>query len=189
MPWSASWTNYFYSKCLKCFKGHIDEFVEEPFSLKLCLTWFSIVVILTHYFIHTCLFHVQYQVSASVMMYRLFCKYLFLLLNYYYFRSSFSRSFLDHNSQIITAFNAKMLLRVQTSNSFLYRVCISPFMFVQNIRAVCANQTISTSWPSCKSKTDIVLIIFYSLMLAVKDTLNPSFKLALKVPLVQEVRS
>lgn len=88
LPWSASWTEYFYRKCFKRFKGHTDVFVGELLSLKLCLTrGFSLCCYFDTLLIHTCLFHVQYQASASVMMYKLLCKY--LLLNYYCFRSEF----------------------------------------------------------------------------------------------------
>lgn len=43
-----------------------------------------------HRFIRTCLFHVQFEVSASVALQR--CKYLCLLLNYY-FSSEFPKAF------------------------------------------------------------------------------------------------
>lgn len=82
---------------------------------------------LNHCFICTCLFNVQYEVSASVMLHRFLCKYLCLLLNYY-FSSEFPKAFkcsimmfpLKNKSNACDNFNSKMLLRVQTSGYFLY---------------------------------------------------------------------
>lgn len=74
--------------------------------------------------------------SASVTLHRFLCKYLCLLLNYY-FSSEFPnisvRPWCFHwkkNSNACDSFNPKMLLGVQTEDSFLYWVCICPFMFV-----------------------------------------------------------
>lgn len=53
---------------------------------------FPISIIFNHCFIRTCLFHVQYEVSASVTLHRFLCKYLCLLLNYY-FNSQFPKAF------------------------------------------------------------------------------------------------
>lgn len=71
--------------------GHTDVFVEERLSLS-HTHGFPFLLFLSHYFICTCLFHVQYEVSASVMLHRFLCKYLSLLLNYY-FRSEVPKAF------------------------------------------------------------------------------------------------
>lgn len=121
--------NIFYEKFLK---GHTGVFVEEPLSifLKLFLSHLgfpiSIIFKTLFQFLRTCLFHVQYEVSASVTLHRFLCKYVCLLLNYF-LSSGFPKAF----KCWIAIFplgkkcNPKMLLRVQTYRTVFYTKCVS----------------------------------------------------------------
>lgn len=112
----------------------------------------------------TCLFHVQYDMSASVTLHKLLCKYQCLSLNYC-FRSELSGA-LDvspqchHRKKKTSVTILKCFWDYRPRKVFFTKcVCVLLCLF-QKVRAICAKQTFSTSWPSCIVKHRHMYFLF-----------------------------